>query len=42
MIPMPELEFLKERERREKGIPLPSRVVEELLTVGKETGVSLE
>ena len=37
-----ELEFLKERERREKGIPLPSRVVEELLTVGKETGVSLE
>ena len=37
-----ELEFLKERERRQKGIPLPQKVVEELLTIGKETGVSLE
>ncbi len=36
-----ELEFIKERERRQRGIPLPQKVVEDLLAIGKETGVSL-
>jgi LDH2 family malate/lactate/ureidoglycolate dehydrogenase len=36
-----ELEFIKERERRQKGIPLPQKVVEDLLAIGKDTGVSL-
>jgi len=36
-----ELEFVKERERRHKGIPLPRKVVEDLLAIGRETGVSL-
>jgi hypothetical protein len=32
---------MKERERRQKGIPLPPKVVEDLLAIGKETGVSM-
>jgi len=36
-----ELEFMKERERRQQGIPLPLKVVEDLLGIGKEIGVSL-
>ncbi len=36
-----EIEFMKERERREKGIPLPFKVIEELSAIGKENGVSL-
>jgi LDH2 family malate/lactate/ureidoglycolate dehydrogenase len=36
-----ELEFIKERERRQQGIPLPQKVVEDLLAIGKDTGVSL-
>jgi LDH2 family malate/lactate/ureidoglycolate dehydrogenase len=36
-----ELEFIKERERRQQGIPLPQKVVEDLLAIGKDTGLSL-
>jgi LDH2 family malate/lactate/ureidoglycolate dehydrogenase len=36
-----EIEFMKERERRQRGIPLPTKVVEDLLAIGKEAGVSL-
>lgn len=36
-----EIEFMKERERRQKGIPLPPKVVEDLLAIGKVAGVSL-
>jgi LDH2 family malate/lactate/ureidoglycolate dehydrogenase len=36
-----ELEFIKERERRQQGIPLPQKVVEDLLAIGNDTGVSL-
>ncbi len=34
-----EIEFLKEQERREKGIPLQPKVAEELRAVGAECGV---
>jgi len=37
-----ELEFIRERERREKGIPLQAKVVEELMALGREYGVPLE
>jgi LDH2 family malate/lactate/ureidoglycolate dehydrogenase len=36
-----EPEFIKERERRQQGIPLPRTVVEDLVAIGKDTGVSL-
>jgi LDH2 family malate/lactate/ureidoglycolate dehydrogenase len=37
-----ELEFIRERERRERGIPLQARVLEELRAIGKEYGVPVE
>jgi LDH2 family malate/lactate/ureidoglycolate dehydrogenase len=37
-----EPEFIRERERREKGIPVQPRVVEELRAVAQEHGVPLE
>jgi len=37
-----EPEFLREKERREKGIPLQIKIVEELRAVGKEFGVPAE
>jgi LDH2 family malate/lactate/ureidoglycolate dehydrogenase len=37
-----ELEFLREQERRETGIPLQAKVAEELRAIGKEYGVPLE
>ncbi len=37
-----ELEFLRERERREKGIPLQAKVAEELRAIGREYGVPIE
>lgn len=37
-----ELEHIKEQERREGGVPLLTKVVEELQALGKELGVPLE
>lgn len=37
-----ELEFLREQERREKGIPLQAKVAEELRAIGREYGVPLD
>ena len=37
-----EPEFIKERERREKGIPLQAKVAEDLRNVGREFGVPID
>jgi LDH2 family malate/lactate/ureidoglycolate dehydrogenase len=37
-----EPEHLRAQERREKGIPLPTKVVEDLRAIGKDLGVSVE
>jgi LDH2 family malate/lactate/ureidoglycolate dehydrogenase len=37
-----ELEYLRERERRERGIPVQPKVVEELRAISQEHGVPLE